>query len=115
MTDLPVHALLTSPAPAAEPIAAGPVELSGIAWGGTGIAAVDVSIEGGSWQPARLDRPRGRYARTFWHARWEASAGEHVVAVRATGDDGTIQRELAEWNERGYGNACIQRLRFIVA
>lgn len=115
MTDLPVHAILTSPAPAAEPIAAGLVELSGIAWGGTGIAAVDISIDDEDWQPARLDRPRGRYARTFWHASWEASPGEHVVAVRAAGSDGTIQRELAEWNERGYGNASIQRVRLVVA
>ena len=114
MTDLPVHALFTSP-PAGALVTIGQVELAGIAWGGAGITTVEVCIDGGPWQPARLDRPSGRYARTFWRAAWEASAGEHLLAVRAWDSNGTTQPDKPAWNEHGYGNASIQRLRIVVA
>lgn len=114
LTNLPVHAIITSP-PEGALVASGTVELRGIAWGGADIAAVEVSIDGRAWQPAHLDRHRGRYARTFWRATWEASAGDHTIAVRAWDSDNNTQPERPEWNERGYGNASIQRQQITVA
>jgi len=72
----------------------------GAAWGAP-IARVEVQIDGGRWQVARLDRRRRPgmpgerrrgYAWTFWTLDWGAPPpGEHSVRSRAFDDDGNVQ------------------------
>jgi DMSO/TMAO reductase YedYZ molybdopterin-dependent catalytic subunit len=114
LTNLAVHALFTSVAdgdrvPADEPT------LRGIAWGGDGgVASVELSIDGGEWAPAALERPAGTYARVRWSFPWHAVPGLHTVAVRATDGAGTTQPESPRWNPSGYANSSVQRLRVLV-
>jgi DMSO/TMAO reductase YedYZ molybdopterin-dependent catalytic subunit len=75
----------------------GTYRVIGVAWGDP-IAAVEVSIDGGPWQPAELvdtGRRRDEAAGTawrFWTFDWGAPApGEHTVASRAIDRDGEVQ------------------------
>lgn len=73
---------------------AGPVRLTGAAWGdGTPIKAVEVQIDDGPWQPARIDRsPRDRYTWRFFTFDWiNPAPGEHTVVSRAIDEDGRVQ------------------------
>jgi DMSO/TMAO reductase YedYZ molybdopterin-dependent catalytic subunit len=65
----------------------------GAAWGdGTPIEKVEVQVDGGAWQPARLDANRNPYAWTFWWLEMDAlAAGPHTIASRATDRLGRTQ------------------------
>lgn len=72
----------------------GTVRLAGAAWGdGTPIRSVEVSVDGGAWMPARIDRsPRDRYTWRFFTFDWKgAEPGEHTVVSRAIDEEGRIQ------------------------
>lgn len=64
----------------------------GAAWGGD-VAKVEVRIDDGPWQEARLDESeRAPHAWVVWHLDWpDASAGEHRVTSRATDAAGNVQ------------------------
>jgi len=65
--------------------------ITGAAWGAP-IAKVEVQVDGGPWQTAKLDRPRQRYAWTFWTIDWpRPGAGEHAIRSRAYDTDGNEQ------------------------
>jgi DMSO/TMAO reductase YedYZ molybdopterin-dependent catalytic subunit/glyoxylase-like metal-dependent hydrolase (beta-lactamase superfamily II)/rhodanese-related sulfurtransferase len=103
-----VRALVTHPVAEAE-VARGAVVVRGVAWSGAApIAAVDVRIGDGRWQPARL---LGEPCRHRWQ-RWELLAridlaGPSSVAARATDVAGRVQPERAPWNRLGYGNNAV--------
>ena len=70
----------------------GPVTVAGVAWAThRGIAKVEVQVDDGPWQTARL--AEGISADTWrqWSVTWEASAGRHTLRVRATDLDGVTQ------------------------
>jgi DMSO/TMAO reductase YedYZ molybdopterin-dependent catalytic subunit len=72
----------------------GTVRLTGAAWGdGTPIKSVEVKIDDGPWQAARIDRsPRDRYTWRFFTFDWPNPApGEHTVVSRAIDEEGRIQ------------------------
>jgi len=72
----------------------GTVRLHGAAWGdGTPLSRVEVSIDGGAWQPVKIDtRQRSKYCWTFWSFDWpKPEAGEHTVVSRATDAEGRSQ------------------------
>ena len=75
---------------------AGPVVVAGVAWSQAhrGIRAVDVSIDGGDWQPATLGPDGGAHYWRQWTYTWAAARGDHEVAVRATDGEGTPQTEV---------------------
>ena len=82
-----------------------PLKLRGIAFGGDcGLAAVDVSTDGGSnWQPTRLGMDEGRYGFRRWDADIIAGArGQQVLMVRAKNTAGLVQPEKPTWNPGGY-------------
>jgi DMSO/TMAO reductase YedYZ molybdopterin-dependent catalytic subunit len=111
LTDLPVHALLVSPRDG-DRLTAGETELRGIAWGGEGgVARVDISIDGGEWEPATLAQPAGPFARTHWRFTWDAEPGARTITVRATDEAGQAQPLVPDWNEGGYANSSAQRVR----
>jgi hypothetical protein len=87
------------------------IELKGIAFdGGSGIAAVDVSIDAGrSWRAAVLGKNLGRYSFREWHAPVRfANKGPAVLRVRATNQRGEQQPASADWNPAGYRRHVIE-------
>ena len=111
---VPVHSLVTSPAEG-DVLSTGLATLRGVAWGGSGIARVEISVDGGTWIPADLEESTGTYAFRRWSLSWEASPGSHQVAARATDRDGATQPARPLWNVRGYGNHSVHHVDFAVA
>lgn len=117
VTQMEVRALLTRATPAAD----GAVDLAGIAWSGAAaIARVQVSDDDGvTWHDALLEQPSSQYAACSWRLRWPAAgdvsgaadAGGRVFCVRATDRAGNAQPLDPVWNELGYGNNVVQRVR----
>ncbi|GIJ71281.1 sulfite oxidase [Virgisporangium ochraceum] len=75
-------------------IAPGTVRIAGVAWAQRrGISAVEVSVDSGQWQPARLaDGPSPDTWRQWVHD-WDATPGLHTIRVRATDGRGDVQPE----------------------
>jgi len=73
-------------------VAAGTVAVAGVAWAQhRGISAVEVAVDGGGWQQATLADQPSADAWRLWHYRWDATAGKHTLAVRATDGTGAVQ------------------------
>ena len=74
---------------------AGRVAVAGVAWAPTrDIRAVEVRIDNGAWQSARLGPSLGRDAWRQWVYAWDAKPGDHEIAVRATDGNGAVQTPL---------------------
>ena len=97
-------------------VAPGEAVIRGVAWSGAApIARVEVSIDGGPWQPSTLtgERQRGRWQWWQLPARFD-HPGTVVVQARATDLAGLTQPESPPWNIQGYGNNAIQRIALTV-
>lgn len=71
---------------------AGTVAVAGVAWSDErGVSAVEVSIDDGPWEPAELADALASTTWRQWLYRWEATAGNHVLRVRASDADGEPQ------------------------
>ncbi|MCU1577993.1 MAG: oxidoreductase [Rhodoglobus sp.] len=71
---------------------AGTVAVAGVAWAQhTGIDRVEVRVDGGSWQPARLADPISIDTWRQWVYEWDAASGNHTIEVRATDAAGMTQ------------------------
>jgi sulfite dehydrogenase (cytochrome) subunit A len=118
ITQILVNSLITGPATNARLARGRPAELTGWAWdGGTGIAAVDVSTDGGaSWRTAALEKDLGRFAwRGFRFPLDTSQPGTLGVNVRATSRGGEEQPPKLTANPAGYHNNKIQSLSVEVA
>ena len=75
-------------------LAAGTVAIGGVAWAQhRGISRVEVRVDDGPWAEATLGPDAGIDAwRQWWHP-WEATAGKHLLSVRATDGVGDTQPE----------------------
>jgi DMSO/TMAO reductase YedYZ molybdopterin-dependent catalytic subunit len=91
-----------------------PVQVRGLAWDdGRGIAAVDVSIDGGvTWARAKLGADLGRYAARPFTATVTPTAARAtaVVMARATNRAGSTQVFDTIANPAGYHNNAMQRI-----
>ena len=98
-----VRSFITNIADGAK-LRAGPQTLRGIAFdGGSGIARVDLSTDGGTtWKRANLEQDYGNYSFRRWNATFAAMPGPQTLAVRATANDGAVQPTKAGWNPSGY-------------
>jgi DMSO/TMAO reductase YedYZ molybdopterin-dependent catalytic subunit len=106
-----VRALITEPISDQE-VRAGDLIIRGVAWSGAApIARVEVCIDGGTWQEARLVSERKRFSWQWWEVVTRV-AGPRTLTVRARATDlaGRTQPERAEWNRLGYGNNSIQEV-----
>lgn len=75
-------------------IPAGTQKIAGIAFAQhTGIAKVEVRINDGDWQEARLGSEVTDDAWRQWVLDWQAPAGKHRIAVRATDKSGYTQTD----------------------
>jgi DMSO/TMAO reductase YedYZ molybdopterin-dependent catalytic subunit len=70
----------------------GTVAVAGVAWAQhRGIAKVEVSIDGGDWQPAMLASTPGIDTWRQWWLKWDATSGQHQIRARATDATGQLQ------------------------
>ena len=82
------------PKPGAQ-VPAGAVDVAGVAWAPTrGVAAVEIRVDDGPWQPCELGDVASANTWVQWRHRWTAGPGDHVVTVRATDGDGAVQTEV---------------------
>jgi DMSO/TMAO reductase YedYZ molybdopterin-dependent catalytic subunit len=107
-----VRALITEPSPH-EAVELGDLAVRGVAWSGAAaIARVEVSVDGGPWQEARLVGDRHRHSWQWWELLTRLDRpGPFSLRVRATDLAGQSQSEQPEWNPLGYGNNAIQEMR----
>jgi hypothetical protein len=83
--------------------------VQGAAWAdGTPVEKVEVQVDGGPWQPAKLDANRNPYAWTFWsHAIDALPPGAHTVASRATDRLGRTQPADLSMKKSNWENNAI--------
>jgi DMSO/TMAO reductase YedYZ molybdopterin-dependent catalytic subunit len=73
-------------------VTAGTVTLGGVAWAQhRGIKAVEVRVDDGPWQPARLGAAYSNDTWRLWTLDWQATPGHHTVTARATDNTGAAQ------------------------
>jgi DMSO/TMAO reductase YedYZ molybdopterin-dependent catalytic subunit len=73
-------------------LAAGRVAVAGVAWAQhRGIERVEVRVDGGAWQQARLGAEASIDTWRQWVLPWDAAPGRHTLQVRATDRTGTPQ------------------------
>jgi DMSO/TMAO reductase YedYZ molybdopterin-dependent catalytic subunit len=74
-------------------VAVGPVVFGGVAWAqNRGVHAVEVRIDDGVWQPARLGASYSNQTWRLWSLPWQAKdPGHHTITVRATDNTGATQ------------------------
>ncbi|WP_424190106.1 molybdopterin-dependent oxidoreductase [Actinokineospora sp. G85] len=73
-------------------VAAGKVQVAGVAWAQTtGIAKVEIRMDGGPWQTAELATEVNDRTWRQWRAEVDLSSGSHRVEVRATDRSGKTQ------------------------
>ena len=65
----------------------------GAAWtDGTPLKSIDVRVNSGAWQPAKIDRQDNPNAWAFWSFETTGlTAGEHTLVSRATDQQGRTQ------------------------
>jgi DMSO/TMAO reductase YedYZ molybdopterin-dependent catalytic subunit len=94
--------------------AGAPARLTGLAWGGQGVARVEVST-GGPWEEARLLGPVLPHAWRRFELRWTPPApGRYRLRCRATDAGGETQPAIPRWNEGGYGANGVQEVAVVV-
>jgi DMSO/TMAO reductase YedYZ molybdopterin-dependent catalytic subunit len=106
VTDIRLKSIITQPLEN-ETLPTGGVTVLGAAYGGEAdVAAVDVSVDGGSkWHAAAFLGPHEPFAWRQWQYIWEvAQTGVYTIMARATDADGNRQPMHAQWNVLGYGN-----------
>ncbi|MEU9159993.1 molybdopterin-dependent oxidoreductase [Streptomyces sp. NPDC048424] len=82
---------IDTPRPYAD-LAPGRVAVAGVAWAQhRGIERVEVRVDGGPWQQARLGAADGVDTWRQWVWPWEATPGRHTLEVRATDGTGAVQ------------------------
>ncbi|MCW2768284.1 MAG: oxidoreductase, molybdopterin binding protein [Nocardioides sp.] len=93
-TDAPIKLSSRIDTPRAfETVKAGQVLIGGMAWAQDlgGVARVEVRIDGGAWQEARLGPDAGNDYWRQWYLPWYAQPGDHALAVRAVNGGGEVQ------------------------
>ena len=59
---------------------------------GTPLRSVEVQVDGGIWQPAKLDPANTKYSWKLFTYKWEgATPGEHTLVSRVTDANGKVQ------------------------
>ncbi|HTO98435.1 MAG TPA: molybdopterin-dependent oxidoreductase [Myxococcales bacterium] len=87
-----------------------PLRIQGVAWGGEGLARVEVEIDG-ERHLARLLGPALPYSWRRFELDWTPlRPGRHVLACRATDTAGRQQPDEPERNDLGYGYNAAQRI-----
>ena len=115
VTLLNVRALIVTPESGMR-LTRGETAIRGVAWSGAArIAKVEVSLNGGPWQEARMIGEGRRGAWQWWELLASLEqVGPLVVRARATDMAGRTQPDHAEWNRSGYGNNSVHTVEALV-
>ncbi len=93
-TDAPIKisSRIDTPRPLST-VPAGRTVIGGVAWAQHqgGIERVEVRVDGGPWQQARLGPSAGSDYWRQWYLPWTAEPGRHALAVRAVDGEGDVQ------------------------
>jgi DMSO/TMAO reductase YedYZ molybdopterin-dependent catalytic subunit len=110
---LNVRSFITSMADGGKVKAGAETLLKGIAFdGGKGIKEIAVSTDGGkTWAPAKLGADLGKYSFREWQMPVTLAAGDYVLKVRATSNDGKTQPMDPLWNPPGYMRNVVETTR----
>jgi DMSO/TMAO reductase YedYZ molybdopterin-dependent catalytic subunit len=91
-TDAPIKIASRIDTPNGLHLASGRTFIGGVAWAQpVGVAKVEVQIDGGPWQQAALGPSAGQDYWRQWYLPWDAKAGSHQIASRATDRKGNVQ------------------------
>jgi DMSO/TMAO reductase YedYZ molybdopterin-dependent catalytic subunit len=78
-------------------VAPGEVVAGGVAWAPTrGISAVEVAVDGGSWEPAEISVPLSDAAWVQWAVTVHLDPGAHILKVRAVDGVGEVQTDRVQ-------------------
>jgi len=96
---------------------AGPQVLRGYAWAPrAGVRRVDVRVNGGGWQEARITDPQPNpYTWRRFEIPFDPQPGEALIETRTMDNRGEIQPATVPFNEGGYDFSAIPRFRLRVA
>lgn len=120
VTGIKVRALMVPPGfpdyiSRARVLKAGRTVLTGRAWSGFGAAVTRVEVGIDSvWHNADLGSQPGPFAWRAWRYEWDATAGEHELACRATDAEGSVQPLTSYWTRGGMGNNVVQKIPVLV-
>ncbi|MFE7799896.1 molybdopterin-dependent oxidoreductase [Nocardia sp. NPDC057440] len=94
-------------------IKAGPTPIAGVAWAQhRGVRAVEIQIDNGDWQPARLSTEQSIDTWRQWVYDWNATPGTHTLRARATDGTGETQtadrRDVVPDGATGYPTVTVQ-------
>ena len=94
-------------------LTAGTIPMGGVAWAvDRGISKVEVRIDDGPWQEARLAEEIGPQTWVQWRFDAPLDGGAHNLYVRATDGTGTVQEERRTPPDpdgaRGYHGILVQ-------
>lgn len=118
ITEMVVNSMFTNIQDGAPLSLGSAVNLRGVAWdGGYGIAAVEVSADGGqSWRRAELDKDLGRFSWRQWRHRLTLDQrGQYVLMARAINRAGATQTMELIANPAGYHHNVIERVKIDVS
>jgi DMSO/TMAO reductase YedYZ molybdopterin-dependent catalytic subunit len=117
ITRMNVRSFVTSPRSGDVVRSGQSTELRGIAFdGGSGIAAVQVSVDGGrSWQAAHLGEDLGRYSFREWRLALPLAPGRNTIMSRAVAGNGETQPLEPLWQPAGYMRNVVEKLELEVA
>lgn len=114
--EMAVRSIITTPRDGAT-ARVGTHLVRGYAWSGAApVSEIEVSADGGTtWEPGTWTSGEARYAWRSWEYSWEAATpGSVSLCCRARDAAGNEQPESASWNDLGYCNNGIQRIRIAV-
>ncbi|BDT96066.1 hypothetical protein IFM12275_60420 [Nocardia sputorum] len=91
----------------------GRIPVAGVAWAQhRGIRAVEVQIDNGPWQQARLSEEQSIDTWRQWVFDWDATSGPHTLRARATDGAGETQtaerRDVIPDGATGYPSVTVQ-------
>ncbi|MFC9996779.1 molybdopterin-dependent oxidoreductase [Nocardia sp. NPDC127526] len=91
----------------------GRITIAGVAWAQhRGISAVEVRIDDGEWQPARLAAEPTIDSWRQWVYDWDATSGQHTIWARATDGTGAVQtdqrRDVVPDGATGYPSITVR-------
>ena len=109
MTETPVTHMLIKSAPGRVVQIGDHYQIDGMAWGPKSISAVEVKIDNGPWQKAKLDGSKAPFTWQAWSLDWKPTPGEHAITTRATDaagiqpapDDPFITNKKTYWESNG--------------